>query len=121
MIFDNKTQGDLMKKLLVLSMLLASVSSFAGTGFVETASPDIKDEKGVCTSYGLEKMLVFGSENGVEAVSLSELESVRLVDNDRRLLNPSHYSWYEMELRINGEVKTIRTLVQYDRLNKTCI
>lgn len=110
-----------MKKLLVLSMLLASVSSFAGTAFVETASSDIKDAKGVCTSLALEKMLVFGSENGVEAVSIKELDSIRLVENDRRILNPSHYSWYEMDLRINGEVKTIRTLVQYDRVHKTCL
>lgn len=108
-----------MKKLLFLSMLLASVSSFAGTGFVEHASPAI-DGPGVCLEVAMVNMIDYATENGLESVSMSDLESGRLIDNDRRILNPSHYSWYEIDLRINGEVKTVRTLVQYNRLNKTC-
>lgn len=111
-----------MKKLLVLSMLLASVSSFAGTGFTDHPSEVAGIDQGqpVCIEVAMVNMINFAHQNGLNSVKMSDLETARLVGNDRRMLSPSHYSWYEMDLRINGEVKTIRTMVQYNRLNKTC-
>lgn len=106
-----------MIKLFAGLMFLITVSSFAGTGFVDHPSHEI-DEVGVCRQTAIDKLIKFANDNGASDIDLSLF---RLVDNDKRILNTSHYSWYELDIEISGEIRTIRTLVQKSRIPGKCI
>lgn len=106
-----------MKKLLLGLAFVTSIPSFAGTGFVEQSSLELK-EKGVCELVALKKAISFAMNNKAQDF---DVYGFRLVDNDKRHLSPSHYSWYELDIEVNEGPKTIRTLVQKNRLNGDCI
>jgi hypothetical protein len=106
-----------MKKLMIGIFLLTSLSSFAATRFIDDPSSAI-NKKGVCEAEAQEKVVSFAQENNANKINL---DTFRLVGVDKGALNLVHYSWYELDVEIGDEIKTIRTLVQKNRLSGECL
>jgi len=99
---------------LLLIVTIVSSVSFAGTGPVETSSQKINGVE-ICRAYALHKLANFDSK------AIANMDSFRLISLDARVLNPSHYAWYEMEISVDGVTKTIQTRVQLNRITGNCI
>ncbi len=106
-----------MNKLFLLpSLVVLFISSVSATTIVSEASPEI-NQVGVCSDAAVNKIKVFSESNGID---LSTASSMRLVFNDRRALNPFHYSSYEVDAEKDGKIITITTFVQRNRITKEC-
>ncbi len=94
-----------------------STVSHAGTGFVSNPSERIQG-KALCGALAREKLVWFA--NSLENAA-AKLDSFRLIGLDTRAFSLSHYAWFEMDIEINGEPRTLRTLVQFYRIGRRCL
>ena len=68
-------------------------------------------------AYAIQKLVYFALDNNAKF----DVYLIRLTDNDKRILYQTHYCSYELDVSVNEKSKTIRTVVQKNRLNGECI